>query len=84
MQVVPGNAASLSFANHVRCFDPLNHRPGGGCRSWSLHSAQSPLYVTVIGFDSVIAIASRALAAVPRDLSFAYGENTCRTTPSEQ
>ena len=55
MQVVPGNTESLSFANHVRRFDPLNHRPSCRCRARPLHGAQPPFHVVVIRFDSVIA-----------------------------
>jgi hypothetical protein len=44
--------------------------------------------VAVIGFDSVIAIAPRALTAVPRDLSFGLqlpqrGRVTTQTIPGE-
>jgi hypothetical protein len=49
-----GNAESVSFANHIRRFDPLNHRPGGRCRSGPLHGAQPPLHVMVIGFVRLI------------------------------
>src|SRR5262245_47325174 len=65
MQVLPRNTKHLALPYHLCGFGPLNHCPRR-CGPWSLHGTQPPLNVTVIGFDTVIAVATRSLTATPR------------------
>jgi hypothetical protein len=56
MEISPGNPEHLSLANHLRCFDPLNHCPRCRIRSRSLHRAQTTFDMAVIGFHPIIAV----------------------------
>ena len=66
VQVAPRNPEHLAFSYHLGCFDSLNHRPRRFRRPWPLHRAQPALDVTVIGFDPIITVAARSLAATAR------------------
>src|SRR5262245_33590066 len=69
MQVLPRNAKHLALPYHLCGLDPLNHCPRRCGRPRSLHGTQPPLNVTVIGFDTVIAVAARSLTATPRHMT---------------
>src|SRR5215469_13359747 len=82
MRIPPGNPEHLAFSDHVCCFDPLNQCPSYSRGSGSLHGTQPSFNVTVIGFDAVIAVATRPLTTPLRHttvgLQFTNGR---RTTP---
>jgi hypothetical protein len=63
----PGGSAGLfrvlSLSYHLGGLDRLNDGPCGSFRPRSLHGSQTPLDVTVVGFDSAITVAPRPLAA---------------------
>ena len=87
-QIVPGYSQNLAFANHVYRLDPLEQPPSGRCASWSLHCSQAALDGSVVRFDPVVRIGSRAmptrLTDQPLTLQFA---NRCwvaaQTIPTE-
>jgi len=66
VRVAPRNPEHLAFSYHLGCFDSLNHHPLRRRRSWTLHRPQPALDVAVIGFDPIITVAARSLAAAAR------------------
>ena len=69
VQVVVSDAQHLPLSNHLRGLDSLNNCPRGPLGPRSLHGTQSSLYVPVVGFNSVIAVALGSLAASAMDLA---------------
>ena len=61
MQVPPRYSEHLALSYHLGGLDPLNDGPCRCFRPRSLHGTQPALDVTVIGFDAVIAVATRPL-----------------------
>ena len=70
VQVLSRDPQNLSLANHLRRFDSLNHRPCRRHRPRSLHGSESPFDVPMVGFDSVIAVASSGPPAIAVQLPF--------------
>ena len=70
MQVVSRDSQHLPFPNHLRRLDPLNHRPSRLLGPRSLHRAQPPFHMPVVGFNAIIAVAPGAMLAAPLDSPF--------------
>ena len=70
VEVRPGDPEHLALSYHLCCFNSLNHCPRRCRCPWPLHCAQATFDPTVIGLDSVIAVATGALSAMPAQVTF--------------